>query len=230
LGIDSAGNILVSGAASGVFDVKTEKFHAYKLPMPDDNPQDTLAAWGRLAASSSEPSQMGTTNTGSYDVTESHGTIWFTQESLGRLVGVNTATGQMKTYRAPGMVSVKGVVGDDQGNIWFANFQGHKLGKLDTKTGEIKQYQPPTADASPYGVVRDAKTGYIWYGDMNGDHITRFDPKTEQFVEYPIPTHQAYPRFMGVDSKGRVWFTEFMQPKIGVLDPGDHAKEIASTR
>jgi streptogramin lyase len=226
LALDSAGNVLVSGSASGVFNVKTKKFQPFKLPVPDNNPEDTLAAWAQLATPSATV-QMRPASAGTYDVTESGGTVWFTQESAGRLVGVDAATGQTKTFRAPGMVSVKGVVADDQGNIWFANFQGHKLGKLNPKTGDIKQYQPPTADASPYGVVRDAKTGYIWYADMNGDYITRFDPKTEQFVEYPVPTHQAYPRFMGVDSKGRVWFTEFFQPKIGVLDPGDNTKQIA---
>jgi streptogramin lyase len=228
LAVDAAGNILVSGGASGVFDLKTEKFQAFKLPAPEKYPEDTLGAWSEIAASQTGSAEMRALGGGSYDVTELGGTVWFTQESAGRLVGVDTATGQMKTYRVPGMVSVKGVVPDEQGNIWFANFQGHKLGKLNTRTGDIEQYQPPTADASPYGVVRDAKTGYIWYGDMNGDYITRFDPKSEQFVEYPVPTHQAYPRFMGVDSKGRVWFTEFLQPKIGVLDP-EGSKQIAAT-
>jgi streptogramin lyase len=228
LAVDAAGNILVSGGASGVFDLKTEKFQAFKLPAPEKYPEDTLGAWSQIAASQTGSAEMRALGGGSYDVTEVGGTVWFTQESAGRLVGVDTATGQMKTYRVPGMVSVKGVVADEQGNIWFANFQGHKLGKLNTRTGDIEQYQPPTADASPYGVVRDAKTGYIWYGDMNGDYITRFDPKSEQFVEYPVPTHQAYPRFMGVDSKGRVWFTEFLQPKIGVLDP-EGSKQIAAT-
>ena len=63
---------------------------------------------------------------------------------------------------------------------------------------------------------------------MNGGQITRFDPKTEQFVEYPIATKRAYPRFLGVDSKGRVWFSEFLSPKIGVLDPEGSVNAVSS--
>jgi virginiamycin B lyase len=80
-------------------------------------------------------------------------------------------------------------------------------------------YQPPTEKARPYGLVLDKKTGSIWYADFSGNNITRFDPKTEQFIEYPIPTHGAYPRFVGLDSKGRVWFGEWWNNKLGVLDP-----------
>jgi streptogramin lyase len=72
-----------------------------------------------------------------------------------------------------------------------------------------------------HGKVVDEKTGYVWYSDLNGNNIARFDPKTEQFVEYPVPTREAGPKFIALDGKGRVWFTEVMGGKIGVLDTGD---------
>ena len=76
----------------------------------------------------------------------------------------------------------------------------------------------------------DKATGYIWCADVNGNNITRFDPKTEPFVEYPIPSADAVPRFIDVDSgTGKVWFTEFFTGKIGVLDPGDSVRQVAST-
>lgn len=72
----------------------------------------------------------------------------------------------------------------------------------------------------PYGLVADKKTGEIWFADLNGNHITRFNPKTEKFAEFPIPSSNAAPRFIDLDSKGRVWFTEWMNGKIGSVDPG----------
>ncbi len=63
--------------------------------------------------------------------------------------------------------------------------------------------------------------------DFSGNNITRFDPKTKEFVEYPIPTHGAYPRFIGLDSKGRVWFGEWWNSKLGMLDP-EGSQQMAS--
>ena len=80
-------------------------------------------------------------------------------------------------------------------------------------------YQPPTIKARPYGFALDKTTGYIWFADFSGNNITRFDPKKAEFVEYPIPSRGTYARFIGLDSKGRVWFTEFWSGKIGMLDP-----------
>ena len=84
---------------------------------------------------------------------------------------------------------------------------------------KFTMYQPPTAKARPYGLIQDRKTGSIWFADFAGNNITRFDPKTEQFVEYPVPTRGAYPRFMGLDSRGRIWFGEWWSKKLGMLDP-----------
>lgn len=120
------------------------------------------------------------------------------------------------------MSGVRGVTVDAKDNVWFCDFFAHKLGKLDPKTGKIALYTPPTENAGPYGVTVERRTGYIWYADMNGNFITRFDPRTEQFTEYPIPTRNTYSRFLGVDQKGRVFFTAFWGGKIGVLDPGDN--------
>ena len=54
---------------------------------------------------------------------------------------------------------------------------------------------------------------------MSGNNITRFEPRTEKFIEYPIPTRNSNSRFIGVDAKSRVWFTEYWNGKIGVLIP-----------
>ena len=105
--------------------------------------------------------------------------------------------------------------------IWFGNYYGHALVKKDPKTAAVKQYRSPAPNATPYGGVVEDTTGYIYFADVNGNHVTRFDPKTEKFVECPLPTLESYCRFIGVDSKGKVWYAAGgpFAGKIGVIDP-----------
>jgi hypothetical protein len=59
--------------------------------------------------------------------------------------------------------------------------------------------------------------------------MTRFDPRTETFVECPFPSRNVNPRLgIGADPQGRIWFTEFMNGRIGVLDPGGASRTTSS--
>jgi len=147
--------------------------------------------------------------------------VYLSQLSEGTIMRLDPATGQTKVYRSPGVLSARGMIVDHEDNVWFGNYYGHTLVKLDPKTGTVKQYQPPTPNATPYGAVIDDTSGYIYFADVNGNHVTRFDPKTEKFVEYPLPTLESYCRFLGVDSKGKVWYAAGgpFAGKVGVIDP-----------
>jgi streptogramin lyase len=72
----------------------------------------------------------------------------------------------------------------------------------------------------PYSVFADRKRGHIWITDFAGNRLTRFDPRTETFVEYPLPHNESYPRFLSIDDKGRIWFAEWWNSRLGVMDPG----------
>jgi virginiamycin B lyase len=216
------GNLWISSLSSSdeflSFNVKTEQFKAYKHTLPASYPEVSAGAYSLDTKSS------GVT----YDVAvDSKGDAWFTETMLGTIARLDPITGEVTEYKPPDTPNMNGIMVDAQDNVWFSNFMGNKLGKLDPKTGAFKMFQPPTRYARPYGIVRNDKSGYIWYADYSGNNITRFDPKTEQFVEYPIPTHGASPRFVGLDSKGRVWFAEWWNGKIGVVDPGG-SKQLAS--
>jgi streptogramin lyase len=225
---DRTGNLLISQLGVPevwTFDIKKKQYRSYKYPISDNYTEDSEGAWGKVAGQPPDP-----VNAGPYHIVmDSKGILWFGERYLGKLVNLDPATGKIHEYKPPGTINTRGVTVDVLDNIWYSNYHGHKLGKLDQKTGVIKQYQPPTQNATYYGVTVDKVTGYIWCADVNGNNITRFDPKTEQFVEYPIPTPDAVPRFIDVDSTtGKVWFTEFFTGKIGVLDPGDGSRQIAS--
>jgi len=220
IALSREGNLWLSGGKSGEvwsFDVKTEQFAAHKFTLPQEYPKDSIALWTMGSGESMPPIDAN-----SYDIKEdSKGKLWFTIFRMGILMSLDPSTGETKRYQPPATPSMKGVAVDAQDNVWFTNYNGHKLGRLDAKTGAIKQYQPPTQYSTPYGVLWDERTGYVWVSDLNGNNITRFDPRTEQFVEYLIPTHGAGLKFMAVDGKGRLWFTEVVGGKIGVVDPGD---------
>jgi len=225
---DRDGNIWVSSLGEKnqvwVFDVKKEQFRAYKYPIPDQYPD------GSKGANEEAPGVQEPVSAGAYDIkTDSHGKVWLGIYNLGWIVNIDPVTGQTKEYRPP-ISSIRGMFVDSHDNVWFSAYNSHKFGKLDPKTGAFKLYQPPTASASPYGIVEDMRNGNLWFADLNGNHMTRFDPKTEQFTEYPIPTRNASSRFIGIDPKGRVWFTEFFTGKIGMVDPGDEQVKVAAAR
>jgi len=211
------GNLWLSSMSSSDeffgFDIETEKFKAFKHPVPAAYPEDSAGAYAQLPG---KPTGI------TYAVAvDSKGNVWYTEWLLGLIARLDPKTGATTEFRPPSTPNMDGIMVDSRDNVWFSDFMGNKLGKLDTKTNAFTLYQPPTAKARPYGLIEDTKTGYIWYGDFSGNNITRFDPKTMQFVEYPIPTRGAYPRFIGLDSKGRVWFGEWWSNKLGMLDPGD---------
>ena len=217
------GNLWMSSMSSSdeflSFNVETEQFKAYKHILPTKYPDLSAGAYQQYAG---KPS--GITYASAVD---SKGNAWFTETMLGTIARLDPKTGETTEFKPPDTPNMNGIIVDGQDNVWFSDFMGHKLGKLDPKTKSFTMYQPPTTGARPYGLVLDKKSGYIWYGDFSANSITRFDPKTTQFVEYPIPTRGAYPRFVGVDAKGRVWFAEWWNGKLGMVDP-EGSQQLAS--
>jgi len=227
LALDPDGNVWCSGSTLLKFDVKTEQFKEYKLPIPTgtEYSENTWQGWHNLPGKPPMP-----INQSVYDVrVDSKGMVWSSIESVALLIRLDPKTGETKTFAPPDSVSIKGVEIDKDDNVWFAVFWGSRLGKLDQKTEKFTLYQSPTPNFMPYGMSADKKTGDIWYADLNGNYITRFDPKTQAFDQYPIPSAQASPRFPGFDlNNGRVWFTEFMNDKIGVIElNGNSVKRAA---
>jgi virginiamycin B lyase len=233
LTLDRKGTIWFSGGSSGdlwSFDLKTQKFSSHLYPVPATYPKGSAQEWDAIPGEAPRPPQAA-----SYDVAvDNEGMVWFSQVAMGTLVKLNPSTGEIKSIRPEGAVSIRGITVDPQDNLWFGDFHGHRFGKLNVKTGEVKFYQPPTPNATAYGVSYNPVDGNIWYGDMSGNNVTRFNPRTEKFTEYRIPRQpdHAYERFIGADAKGRVWFTEYFGDRIGFVDPTGEStgSQITATR
>jgi len=188
---DSRGNILTSGNVTK-FDPHTQKFTV-----------------------------LGTPST--YDVAvDAHDNVWGASGSdKPGLFRVDSKTGDIKIYAVPEMKTVRGIEVDAQQNVWFGDVTNHRLGKLDPNNEKFTYYKPPTENMAIYGIIVDKKTGNLWIGDYLGANVTRFNPTTGKFTEYPFPSRTQMIRFFAMDPQGRVWFTDFGNSRIGVLDTGE---------
>ena len=188
---DSQGNIWTSGNVTR-FDPQTKKFTVYGTPSTYDVAVDAHDnAWG--ASGADKPG----------------------------LFRVDSKTGKIKIYPVPEMNFVRGIEVDAQQNVWFGDVTNHRLGKFDPKTEKITYYKAPTENLSIYGIVIDKKTGNLWIGDYLGANVDRFNPTTGKFTEYPFPSRTQMIRFFALDPQGRVWFTDFANSRIGVLETDD---------
>jgi streptogramin lyase len=178
-------------------------------------------SWGDLFPAPGRP-HPGTKPLDPYhSVRDSKGFAWFTSYDTGLLTRLDPRTGQQTTYKPPGNRSSRGIDVDANDIVWFSNWSDHALMRFDPKSGKFSTYKFPTEYAMPYSVFADRKRGAIWVTDFAGNHLTRFDPRTEKFVEYPLPHNQSYPRFLSIDDKGRIWFGEWWNSRLGMMDPGD---------
>ena len=188
---DSQGNIWTSGNVTR-FDPHTQKFTVFGTPSTYDVALDAHDnAWGAS---------------------------WDDKPGLFR---VDSKTGDIKIYPVADMKSVRGIEVDAQQNVWFGDVTNHRLGKLDQKSEKITYYKPPTSNFGAYGIVIDKKTGDLWIADFLGANLDRFNPTTGKFTEYPFPDRKQMDRFFAMDPQGRVWFTDFTNGRIGVLETDD---------
>ena len=216
--VDIEGNIWCGGSSVWKFDVKTKQFKEYEIPLPSKPPKNSVEYWDQVPG---EPSRMVPSGT-FYDIkVDSRDNVWVSAFQMGDLIRLDPVTGRTKAFHAPDSPSIRGIAIDAQDNVWFASYDGNALGKLEPNAGTFKLFHAPTRFAMPYGIVVNRKNGDIWFADLNGNHITRFVEKTGQFAEFPIPSNNAATRFIDLDGKGRVWFTEWMNGKIGFVDPGE---------
>jgi len=221
LSTDADGFIWGSGQKIFRVDPETRAI-TYWTPASAPRASDSWSALGRTPGAKADARyHIGTSPLDPYHaVRDSKGMVWFTSYSTGLLTRLDPATGKQDIIRIPGVSSSRGIDIDANDVVWFSSWAGHALVKYDPATGKSEQFRFPTEFAAPYSIRADKMRGYIWVADFTGNHITRFDPRSGAFVEYPLPHNESYPRFISLDSQGRVWFAEWWNSRLGVLDPG----------
>lgn len=179
---------------------------------------------------------------------DNDGNLWFTMlnPANGYVVKYDTTSNIFTSYTTPkGISSPVGIVIDEQGNLWVSDHGTSIFLMLDPKNNATKQYvtslplkktsigtggQPSSL---PYWNAFDSK-GRLWFNEHQGNMIAVFDPVAQTLAEYFVPSQnpawgacESYNEPCGIANAlrfaiapdGKIWFTEWSESKIGVLDP-----------
>jgi len=138
-----------------------------------------------------------------------------------------------------------GISEDSSGNIWIADSSSSLFFKFEPVSEEFTKYvtsDPPTFTYGNYtGQIKSAFSQPFWieqsdsgklvFNEPSANRIALFDPTLETLVEYSIPSKN--PNWGDCDGEkncgisqifdftvagDKIWFTEWAENKIGVLD------------
>ena len=130
-----------------------------------------------------------------------------------------------------------GVVAEEGGNgggknerkLWINDHNTNLFFAFEPSTGKITKYStsPPTSrnNTATLPYWNFMKDGKLWFNEHEGNTMAYFDPKDRALVEYQIPSrpqvwgNTSNPLKFAIDNKGSVWFTEWTENRIGVLEP-----------
>lgn len=145
----------------------------------------------------------------------------------------------------PGLRTPNGITVDGAGTVWLADTSSSYFFSYDRDTGNYTHYVTSHPDVLTYGNITGmvqmpisrpywmatADDGRIIFNEQTGNRIGVMDPRTEKLVEYSIPSRNPFWSDCGTlvicgisqaldftVSGDRVWFTEWVENNIGVLD------------
>lgn len=135
------------------------------------------------------------------------GTIWMTELTGGRLIGLDPASGEFRVHPLPEPFSGPrrlDIAAD--GTVWIPEFAAGRLAAFDPATSRFREYAIPIPDALPYVARVDARSGAIWISLAGVGALARFDPANEAFEIVPLPTRDGIVRHLAIDPRtGDVW-------------------------
>jgi virginiamycin B lyase len=158
-------------------------------------------------------------------------TIWFstvTYPEGGNIVSFDVINKNFTVFELPEGSGVPvGIAEDNEGVLWINDHATNLFFRFDPKTLQITKYSTslPTSrnDTTTLPYWNIARDGKIWFNEHEGNAIAYFDTMNSTLVEYQIPTkgilwgNTSNPLKFTIDKEGSVWFTEWSENKIGVL-------------
>jgi streptogramin lyase len=170
------------------------------------------------------------------------GRAWFTLTTPGlKIVSVDPETNKIKLYTNPeDKGSSHTMILDKDGNLWIS---GHgttpgaaQVWSFNVTTEQFKAYKIPSPPQYPqnskgsweehpgnnsarYGTYHmgfDSK-GFLWTSTLEAGIISRLDPATGETKQY-FPPDVPGIRGMAVDAHDNVWFSDFYNHHLGMLD------------
>jgi virginiamycin B lyase len=158
--------------------------------------------------------------------------VWFTAVNFpegGHVVKFNIKSKEFEIFKLPKAAGTPvGIVEDDNGRLWINDHATNLFLMFDPSTKKVVKYSTSlptsrnTTTTLPYW--NDFRDGKVWFNEHEGNAMAYFDIANSTLVEYQIPSrgeawgNTSNPLRFALDKNGSVWFTEWSENKIGVLD------------
>lgn len=169
------------------------------------------------------------------------GQVWFTEAFAGKVGMVNLAslvTLLSLGYLPPAAImefspnekiySPVGIYLDDNGTAWLTEHGASLISGYKISDGSLFRFATTRNENQvttlPYWIRYDS-SGNIWFNEHTGNRIAMFNLTNYKLTEYEVPTRNPEQGYianvlnLAVAPDGKVWFTEWTEDKIGVLDP-----------
>jgi virginiamycin B lyase len=152
-------------------------------------------------------------------VSDRDGNVWFTGNFAGYIGKLDPKTGAVTEHKMPDKKAEDPhtAVFDRNGILWFTVQRGNMVGRLDPVSGKIELKPVPTEGALPYGIQISSK-GVPIFCEFGTNKIASIDPKTMEIHEFTLPQN-VRPRRIAIDSRDRVYFTDYAGGHLGRIDP-----------
>ena len=161
-----------------------------------------------------------------------NGTIWLTAVSFpegGNIVKFDPITKNFTVFDLPKGTGVPvGIAEDAYGRVWVNDHATNLFLMFDPSKSTVTKYSTSlstsrnsTATLPYWNEVTGDK---VWFNEHEGNAIGSFDFTNQTLVEYQIPTkgeiwgNTSNPLRFALDDTNSVWFTEWTENKIGVLN------------
>jgi len=156
------------------------------------------------------------------------GSIWFVEQLANYIANFDPKTQGFAVYPLAGpdggSLLPQDLAFDSHGALWFTTLgagDGGAIGRLDPENGAIQYW--PTRDPNARWKVRPfslalTPSGEVWFGLLAGGAVGRLDPATGETTYYPLANPRATVFSMAADARNRIYFTELLDGKLGVIN------------
>ncbi len=172
-------------------------------------------------------------------------TIWKFQEG-GNLVRYDPQTSNGTGFKLPlGILAPNGISASQENKIWITDAASNFFFSFDPQSQQYTKFTTSIPRESTYGnstgLIKTPisrpywnsfdEKGRLWFNEQTANSIAVFDPAKESLVEYLVPSQNPNWADCGnLESCGvaqvldftisgdKIWFTEWVENNIGVLD------------
>ena len=175
---------------------------------------------------------MGPVSISNNNTNNKNDLVWFSAVDYpynGSIINYNITSKKFSVFELSKEASIPiSIIEDDRGRLWINDHATNIFFSFDIKTNQTKKYStslPSTRNnTSSLPYFNEYRDGKLWFNEHEGNAIGYFDSENNTMVEYHIPTRSkiwgntSNPLKFAIDDKGSIYFTEWTENKIGILN------------